>query len=169
MPQPKERHKQAEIKQILNDINYMSQAIARVWFSKGAIDSGEYWTRGIPKIDAWSAGSVKLELFGLKNPSFMIKVLEKYGIKATIQNGSEVVFECSADNDIIVMISRALSMHSMRTKSRMYDELSEEVKHVSEQIPGVQSSLFSRGVKNLRNGVDTLKNIIISQNKELRK
>ena len=160
---------QAEIKQILNDINYMSQAIARVWFSKGAIDSGEYWTRGIPKIDAWSAGSVKLEVFGLKNPSFMIKVLEKYGIKATIQNGSEIVFECKADNDIIMMISRALYMGRMRTKSTMYDALSNEVKQVSEQIPYVKSSLFSRGVKNLRNGVDTLKNIIISQKKELQK
>lgn len=169
MPQPKERHMQAEIKQILNDINYMSQAIARVWFSKGAIDSGEYWTRGIPKIDAWSAGSVKLEVFGLKNPSFMIKVLEKYGIKATIQNGSEIVFECKADNDIIMMISRALYMGRMRTKSTMYDALSNEVKQVSEQIPYVKSSLFSRGVKNLRNGVDTLKNIIISQKKELQK
>lgn len=99
----------------------------------------------------------------------MVKILEKYGIKGTVQNNKEVVFECKADNDIIMMISRALYMSRIRAKSTMYDALSNEVKQVSEQIPYVQSSLFSRGVKNLRNGVDTLKNIIISQNKELQK
>lgn len=160
---------QAEIKQILNDINYMSQAIAKVYFSKEATDSGEYWICGIPRIDAWSAGTVKLELVWNMNPGFMVKILEKYGIKGTVQNNKEVVFECKADNDIIMMISRALYMGRTRAKSTMYDALSNEVKQVSEQIPYVKSSLFSRGVKNLRNGVDTLKNIIISQKKELQK
>lgn len=159
-----------EVKDVLKDVNFISASVKQVLFVS---ENGELMYRAMPAIDKWNVGTVRVEMRSEALCKKMIECLARYSIVGkqftTEDNKNIVTFKCAAGDDIIQIIASALSVRRLKTKSSHLDNLNDEVKELAKQIPYVQSSMFSRGVKKLRHSVETLKKVVIAQQKEIRK
>lgn len=153
------------IKEFLADLNWMKACMGKVHFS---CRNGLFVTNRMPTIDEWN-GVVFVAIENKMMLELMTR-LKKYGIvakEAAVEGRCAIKVVCNCDNDFIHIIKEVLEGRARDYKARNMDILHSEIDELAKQLPYVQSSMFSRGVKNLRHSVDVLNNVVVSQKKEL--
>ncbi len=166
MSQQKERHMKVEIRQLLTDISFFRETISGIRF---ICEDNSYFT-SFPSVAEWTGGDVVLELRTSDSAAEIISRLADYNIVAVPQEGGyrtrSIRFAIKSDNDIICVLHKAFADSNLRKKAHQLDGLNQNVDQLVQQLPHVRHGAFSRGVKAMKNQIDTLKNIRAYHQKE---
>lgn len=159
-----------EIRQLLTDISFFRETISAIRFVR---EDNSYFT-SFPSIAEWTGGDVILELRKGNSSAEIISRLAGYDIVArertlpqgVISTNKGIQFNVKSDNDIICVLHKAFADGNLHKKAHQLDGLNQNVDQLVEQLPHVRHGAFSRGVKAMKNQIDTLKNIRAYHQKE---
>ena len=147
---------QADIRQVLADVNFLREKIThiRFWYDDKS------FTESFPSIATWRRGNVSLKINGSSDDwAEFDNCLNRYGIQPQPDGKGFYKFNVSSDHDIIAILYQALSQQRVYDQARQLSTLSQEVAQVTQQLPYVHSSIFSRGVNALKNQVQVLERV----------
>lgn len=111
-----------------------------------------------------------------KNRNAVIEFLGRYGYKPSRVFGKDIkgvhksviTFKCETDAEIVPVLKKIAYDAKMKIRSYQLDILNSEIKNLRKQSTTVHSGVFSRGVGVIKNSVNTLNNIVESQQRTLR-
>jgi len=144
--------KQPMLRDILSDIEWLGHRVVKFDF---------YPNRSNRHI---GTARMTVMLQTAKENSALESILSRYGIslnRAATTKGSNVVeFDCDANDDIIAILEKAATDYRIGMQAYHAKILQDEIRNVAQQASYARSSVFSRGVKNLKAGVETLNNTV---------